>query len=82
VGKILDALFGAVGAVNVHTAVSVGDGRLFQARDSVVLQNWVGQKTVNFSTAFSEIPSGARNRYRLKCSNCLWCVSPQVPLRL
>jgi hypothetical protein len=34
VGQVLDALLGAVGAVNVHTAVGVCDRSLFQLRNS------------------------------------------------
>src|SRR5258707_399417 len=63
VSKILDALFGAVSAVNVDSAVGVGDGRLFQFKGPLFLYGAgirCGGESY-FSIALSEIPSVAES---------------------
>jgi hypothetical protein len=35
-GKVLDALLGSVGAININAAIGIGNGSLFQCRNPFV----------------------------------------------
>ena len=53
-GEVLNALLGAVGAVNVNAAIGIGDGSLFQIKGPFVfiIAGTRGDGVIYFSTVF------------------------------